>query len=392
MQKLDLVILAGGKGTRIKKFLKGNPKPLLNINNKPFLSYLLNHYSKFNFEKIFILAGYRGEKIKKKYNNKLVNLSKIEVIKEKTLLGTGGALSSLKNKKINDFILINGDSIFLINKFHDLKKNTIFLTNNNNYKSNSKLNGLKLDKENYINFSKKSNLMNAGVYFFKKNFLKHISKKKISLENEVLPKLIEKGKISGKYENCFFLDIGTPKNFSLSSKLFKKKIFKPAIFLDRDGVINYDNGYTHLFKNFKFKPNVLKALKLIQNKNYYIFIITNQAGIGKGIFKIEDFFRLHRQINNFLMKKNIYINDIKFCPYHPKAKIKKFRKKTNLRKPGNLMISEIIKSWDINLQKSFMIGDKSSDKLAAKKSKIYFEFDKNDLYKQSLKIINRFSK
>lgn len=392
MQKLDLVILAGGKGTRIKKFLKDNPKPLLNINNKPFLSYLLNHYAKFNFEKIFILAGYRGEKIKKKYNNKLINLSKIEVIKEETPLGTGGALSLLKNKKINDFILINGDSIFLIDKFHNLSKNTIFLTSNKNYKSNSKLNGLRLDKKNFINFSKRSNLMNAGVYFFKKNFLKHVTKKKISLENDILPKMIEKGRIRGKYNNCFFLDIGTPKNFLLARRLFKKKFFKPAIFLDRDGVINYDNGYTHLFKNFKFKPNVIKALKLIQNKNYYIFIITNQAGIGKGIFKIEDFFKLHKQINNFLMKKHIHINDIKFCPYHPKAKIKKYKKKTNLRKPGNLMILDIIKNWNINLKKSFMIGDKFSDKLAAKKSNIYFEFDKNDLYKQSLKIINNLTK
>ena len=392
MQKLDLVILAGGKGKRIRKFLKDNPKPLANINDKTFISYLLNHFSKFNFEKIFILAGYRGNKIIKKYHKKFYNLTKIEVIKEKKPLDTGGALSNLKNKKINDFLLINGDSIFMVDNFYNLKKNTIYLTYNNNYRSNSKLNGLNIDSDKNIIFSNRSNYMNAGVYFFKKNFLNLIPSEKISLEDKILPKLIDKKKLKGIISNRFFFDIGTPNNFIKSSKLLKNQFKRPAIFLDRDGVINYDKGYTHMYKNFKFKPNVTKALKFLQNKGYYIFIITNQAGIAKGIFSLNDFFILHKKINNYLIKKKIFINDIRYCPYHPKAKIKKYKKKTSYRKPGNLMILDILKNWDIDLKKSFMIGDKLSDKLAAKKTNIYFEFDENDLYRQSLKIINKFNK
>lgn len=392
MQKLDLVILAGGKGKRIRKFLKDNPKPLANINDKTFISYLLNHFSKFNFEKIFILAGYRGNKIIKKYHKKFYNLTKIEVIKEKKPLDTGGALSNLKNKKINDFLLINGDSIFMVDNFYNLKKNTIYLTYNNNYRSNSKLNGLNIDSDKNIIFSNRSNYMNAGVYFFKKNFLNLIPSEKISLEDKILPKLIDKKKLKGIISNRFFFDIGTPNNFIKSSKLLKNQFKRPAIFLDRDGVINYDKGYTHMYKNFKFKPNVTKALKFLQNKGYYIFIITNQAGIAKGIFSLNDFFILHKKINNYLIKKKIFINDIRYCPYHPKAKIKKYKKKTSYRKPGNLMILDILKNWDIDLKKSFMIGDKLSDKLAAKKTNIYYEFDENDLYRQSLKIINKFNK
>lgn len=392
MQKLDLVILAGGKGKRIKKFLKDNPKPLASINDKTFISYLLNHFSKFNFEKIFILAGYRGNKIIKKYHKKFYNLTEIEVIKEKKPLDTGGALSNLKNKKINDFLLINGDSIFMVDNFYNLKKNTIYLTYNINYRSNSKLNGLNIDNNKNIIFSKRSNYMNAGVYFFKKNFLNLIPSEKISLEDKILPKLIDKKKLKGIISDRFFFDIGTPNNFLKSSKLLKSQFKRPAIFLDRDGVINYDKGYTHMYKNFKFKPNVIKALKFLQNKDYYIFVVTNQAGVAKGIFNLNDFFILHKKINNYLIKKKIFINDIRYCPYHPKAKIKKYKKKTFYRKPGNLMILDILKNWDIDLRKSFMIGDKLSDKLAAKKSNIYFEFDENDLYRQSLKIINKFNK
>ena len=88
----DLVILAGGKGTRISSHLKGNPKPLVKINNIHFLDYLLFTISKFFFANIFIISGFKGNLIKKKYHNTRINLSLIKVISEKKLKGTGGAL------------------------------------------------------------------------------------------------------------------------------------------------------------------------------------------------------------------------------------------------------------------------------------------------------------
>ncbi len=98
INKIDLVILAGGKGSRVKKLLEGNPKPLLKINGVSFLQILLNEYAKYPFENIFILAGYRGNKIFRKFNNKLVNFIKIKCFIEKKPLGTAGALRALKKK------------------------------------------------------------------------------------------------------------------------------------------------------------------------------------------------------------------------------------------------------------------------------------------------------
>ena len=174
--------------------------------------------------------------------------------------------------------------------------------------------------------------------------------------------------------------------------IFKKKSFKkyksnkynqrPSIFLDRDGTINYDKGYTHKFSEFKFRPYVLKGLKYLSKKKYLIFIVTNQAGIAKAKFKLSDLLTLHRKLKTYLYNNNIVINDIKYCPYHPKAKIKKYEKKTNLRKPGNLMIKKILKKWRINPKSSFMIGDRLSDKIAAKKSKLHFEYVKRNFYEQ----------
>ena len=145
MHSLDLVVLAGGKGTRIKSLLKKKPKPMANFNNKPFLEYVLQTYSKYNFKKIFLITGFKSEKIFKKFHNKFYNCVQIKCIRENKLMGTAGALYILKKKKINDFVLINGDTYTEIN-INKLIKScakkslcSLTLVKNISYKSNKKL-------------------------------------------------------------------------------------------------------------------------------------------------------------------------------------------------------------------------------------------------------------
>ena len=161
---------------------------------------------------------------------------------------------------------------------------------------------------------------------------------------------------------------------------------RPAVFLDRDGTINFDDGYTYRFSKFKFRPYILQGLKYLSKKEYLIFIVTNQAGIAKGKFKLSDLLKLHKQIKVYLSRKNIFITDIQYCPYHPEAVIKAYRRKTAYRKPGNLMIKKILKNWNIDIRKSFMIGDSKSDELAAKKSNLYYEYVKSNFHNQVKKI------
>ena len=174
-------------------------------------------------------------------------------------------------------------------------------------------------------------------------------------------------------------------------KYLKNSTSSPAVFLDRDGTINYDKGYTYKFSQFKFRPYVLRGLRYLNKRRYLIFIVTNQAGIAKGKFELADLLKLNKQLLNYLSKKNIYINEIQFCPFHPRALIKKYKKKTNYRKPGNLMIRTILNKWNVDLKQSFMIGDRLSDKLAAKKSKLYFEYVSRNFLKQVKEIIEKMS-
>jgi len=157
MKNLDLVILAGGKGSRIKKFLNNKPKPMVKFNDIYFLQYLINIFSKYPIRKIFILVGYKSEIIYKNFHNKSFNFTKIICVKEKTLMGTGGALLNLKNKNIKDFILVNGDTIFdidLVDFTKSLKKNKIgcvALAPNNKNTNSYKLKNLEI-KNNILSY------------------------------------------------------------------------------------------------------------------------------------------------------------------------------------------------------------------------------------------------
>ncbi len=270
-KKIDLVVLSGCKGRKIKNSPNNGPKSMVGFNKINFLQYLLNLYSKYNFKKIYILTGYKSKFIISKYHKKRINFSLIECIKEKKKLGTGEILSLLP-KTINDFVLVNADSLLDIN-LDDLismcKKNYLgvaALVPNKNYKTNQKLNCLRINSKKEVNFSKSSPLTEGGVYFFKKNILLKIKKKFISLENEILKNLIKKKKLLGKKYNNFFLDVIASKNHNLAAKQLKRYFKRPAAFLDRDGVINHDYGYVHKIKNFKFRAGVLKGLKYLQKK------------------------------------------------------------------------------------------------------------------------------
>ena len=134
----------------------------------------------------------------------------------------------------------------------------------------------------------------------------------------------------------------------------------------------------------------MSALRFLNEKKYYIFVVTNQSGIAKGFYSEESFIKLHKKIRSFLSKKNIFIDEVQYAPYHQNAKIKKYKKKSLLRKPGNLMLKNIMNEWHIDKKRSFMIGDQISDQIAARKSKLYFEFVKKNLLGQIKKINKRF--
>ena len=382
--KIDLVILAGGKGSRLNKYLGNLPKPMVKINKKSFLSYLINNASLYNFNKIFIMTGYRSSSIKSRFHKKEFNFIPVECIKEKKPLGTGGCLSLLKKKVSKEFIIINGDTFVDINFQKLIEKKiatdeiAMVITKMEQNENSYQLTSLSI-KDNKISFHQKGNYFNAGVYKLNKKNIQNYKKKFLSFENDFLKKKINEKKVIPLLNKSLFIDIGTPKTFKKSHFVFKKHFYKPAAFFDRDGTINFDYKYVHKIENFYFNPGIIKLLRYLTKKNYYIFIVTNQAGIAKKKFKLSDFKNLHIKLKNIFLKNNIKIHDVIYCPYHPRALIKKYKKNSGFRKPGNLMIESLKRKWDIDVKNSFFIGDQKKDYLAAKKSKLNFYYFKKNI-------------
>ena len=159
------------------------------------------------------------------------------------------------------------------------------------------------------------------------------------------------------------------------------KPFKVA-FLDRDGVLNsakYNRGYIGFKNNFKWIPGAKKTIKLLKKHDYKVVVVSNQSGVARGYFKIIDVKTLHNYMQNQLKEIRTKIDRFYFCPYHQDGIVKKYKKKSILRKPNIGMFKLVQKIWKIDKKNSFMIGDQLSDMEFAKKAKIkgYFFKEKN---------------
>lgn len=153
-------------------------------------------------------------------------------------------------------------------------------------------------------------------------------------------------------------------------------------FLDRDGVIIKDINYLIKIKDIKFTKGIFEGLKKVQALKYKIFIITNQSGVARGYLKENKLKKIHKFIINSFFKKKILINGIYYCPHHPGARIKKYKKDCNMRKPKPGMILKILrKNNKISRKDCFLVGDKMSDiktgKNAGLKRNFLFSYNKN---------------
>lgn len=139
-----------------------------------------------------------------------------------------------------------------------------------------------------------------------------------------------------------------------------------ALFLDRDGVINHDSGYTSDVESFRFIDGIFDVCRAAKKLGYLLIVVTNQAGIGRGYYSEQDFFNLTRWMCDQFEAEGAAISDVYYCPYHSEHGVGDYKKESFDRKPNPGMLLRAAKKHELDLKRSIMIGDKNSDMQAAK--------------------------
>lgn len=370
-------ILIGGKGTRLGDAVRSTPKPLLEVCGRPFVEHVMLNLRRFGFDSFILLAGYQSEVVQETYTGKSEFARKlggdIKVVVEPSPMGTGGALKYAQGHLQDEFLLLNGDSIFDFNYLdlclcaHDqepdnwLGRVALLPVENASRYGLVELDGTEIKAFREKPEEPESGLVNSGVYWLKSEMLNFIADTPCSLEQEVFPKLASEGKLVGRTYQGFFIDIGIPEDLQRARDNLLDYLKKPAAFLDRDGTLNHDDGYTYKIEEFRWLDGAKEAIKKLNDSGYLVFIVTNQAGIARGYYDVTAVDKLHNWMLLELSALGAHFDDIRYCPHHPEGKIPELSIVCDCRKPRTGMLTSLIEQWNLDISRSFMLGDSDKD-------------------------------
>ena len=387
---MKVVIMAGGRGTRISELFPDIPKPLIPIDGIPVLEREVCSLASQGFRDIILTVSYLHEKIEEHFGDGSKWGVKIEYFVENTPLGNAGALFKLNLKE--DFLLLNADAMFDVdfNRFVDFHKQhgglvTLF-THPNSHPYDSGL--LIADKNGAVEqwLAKEDsrpeyyrNRVNAGLHVINPSVLElsgidadkvgavgeNGKPIKVDLDRQLLKPLAGTGKMFCYDSPEYVKDMGTPERYDavcedykagrVSGKNLQNK--QKAIFLDRDGTINKYVGFLRNINEFELLDGAADAIKKINASGYLAIVITNQPVIARGEVSFEELERIHNKMETLLGKKGAYLDAIYFCPHHPhkgyEGERPELKFDCDCRKPKPGMLLKAAQDFNIDLAQSW---------------------------------------
>lgn len=385
---MKVVIIAGGKGTRITSINSEIPKAMIPVCGKPIIEHEIELCKRYGFVDFLFVIGHLGDQISSFFGNGQKWGVNIEYYQESQPLGTAGALGFLKDKLTEDFFVFYGDTIMDFDmaamlKYHQEKNSdaTLFLhPNDHPYDSDiveldadGKV--LKFDNKPHPNDFVSKNIVNAALFIFSPKILTQVEKGvKSHIEKHVLPRCLNVGlNLYGYVSFEYIKDMGTPDRYYAVCDDFKsgkvarlnRRKKRPAIFLDRDGTISKEINLLNKPEQLELIEGAAEAIKLINKSDFLAVIVTNQPVIARNLCSIEELEYIHALLETMLGKEGAYVNAIYYCPHHPDKGYPEERVEYKIdcecRKPKPGMLLQAAKDLNIDIANSYMIGDTTRD-------------------------------
>lgn len=401
---MKVVIMAGGRGTRIAELFPDIPKPLIPVDGMPILEREIRSLASQGFKDIILTVGYLADKIIACFGDGSQLGVKIEYFVEETPLGNAGALFQMKDKIGEEpFFLLNADAAFDVdfNRMLDFHKKhgglvTLF-THPNSHPYDSGL--IIADKDGRVEkwLSKEderpqwyNNRVNAGLHVIDPQVLEQslknleidpttgFPKGKVDLDRQILKPLCGTGKMFCYDSPEYVKDMGTPERFHQVEADYQNGVVQAknlhnrqkAIFLDRDGTINKYVGFLRNIDDFELIEGVSEAIKKINQSGYLAIVVTNQPVIARGEVTWGELHEIHRKMETLLGKDGAYIDGIYICPHHPdkgfEGERPEYKFDCDCRKPKPGLFMQAANDFNIDLSQSIMIGDSERDVEAGK--------------------------
>lgn len=409
---MKVIIMAGGRGTRISSIRADVPKPMIEIGGKPILQYQIENLRASGLTDIVLVIGYLGNVIREYFKDGSAYGVKISYFEENKPLGTAGALFKMGLK--DDFLLLCGDIIFDIDfsrfiEFHrknDAWASLVAHPNGHPYDSSVLVTevlqpnvpgGMPINTNRVITWISKEdsreyyrNLVNAGIQIISPKLISEILKQreldkellpeKLDLDRDLLKPCINTGKIFAYVTPEYIKDMGTPDRYyeteidiktgKVQQRNLRNK--QKAIFLDRDGTINVSNGFITRTEDFNLANGVADAIKKINKSGYLAIVVTNQPVIARGDCTFNELQNIHNKMETELGRVGAYLDGIYFCPHHTDSGFpgerKEYKYKCDCRKPNAGLLFQAASRFNIDLAQSYMIGDSENDILAGEKA------------------------
>lgn len=392
---MKVVIMAGGRGTRISSIASDIPKPMIRIEGKPVLEHELECLKNQGFTDIIITVSHLGHIIMDYFGDgsgcspvtgEPFGIH-IEYYAEKEPLGNAGALFRLKDKLTEDFLLLNADAIFDVDfnrfvAFHRAHGGLASLfTHPNSHPYDS---GLILADENgaVMKWLAKEderptwyrNRVNAGLHVLSPAVLDaEITTAKVDLDRQLLKPLAGTGRIFCYDSPEYVKDMGTPERYESVCRDFREGRVaaknlshrQRAVFLDRDGTINRYVGFLRNLDDLELLPGAAEAIGRINASGCLAIVVTNQPVIARGEVSVPALDEIHNKLETLLGQQGVYLDAIFYCPHHPhkgfEGEIPELKIDCACRKPKPGLLLQAAERFNIDLSRSWMIGDSESD-------------------------------